>query len=293
MDSTPQWDLFRTFETVARKATFTAAAKALHLSQSTVSRHIALLEGQSGAPLLSRGRTVQLTERGRAVLEAIAPMVSAATAARTALVSEPEVEGEVTIATVGEVLRWVLAPRLADLYRSFPRLRLRLLAGNQVHSLAAGEADLALRMTRPARGELVARRLAVETYGLFAARSLALGKATPWLGLTGSLSRIPEQMHAARAFAKRAPRLLVEDLEALGMAARDGLGVAVLPRRFAARHAELVEVRPAAVGARPLAAIPARAVYMVVHRSRARLPKVRAVAQWLDAVFKDVDGAAT
>ncbi|MFO0551119.1 MAG: LysR family transcriptional regulator [Polyangiaceae bacterium] len=286
MDGAPQWDLFRTFEAVARKGTFTAAAGALDLSQSTVSRHIALLEEESGAPLLTRGKTVELTERGRSLLEAIGPMVSAATAARTALTSEPEVEGEITLTTVGEVLRWVLAPRLGDLYRVYPRLRLRVLADNQVHSLAANEADMALRMLRPARGELVSRRLGKESFGFFAGRALELGKATPWLGLTGSLSRIPEQAHAARAFAGRPARLLVEDLEALGMAAHAGLGVAVLPRRFAARFDTLVEVRPSAVGAKELGPIPTRAVYLVIHRAKARLPTIRAVARWLEGVFK-------
>lgn len=289
MDSAPQWDLFRTFEAVARKGTFTAAARALDLSQSTVSRHIALLEGESGAPLLTRAKTVELTERGRALLEAIQPMVSAATAARTALASEPEIEGELTITTVGEVLRWVLAPRLGDLYRSFPRLRLRVLADNQVHSLAANEADMALRMRRPERGELVSKRLGKESFGFFVARSVELGKETPWLGLTGSLSHIAEHVHASRAFSSRPPRLLVEDLEALGMAVHAGLGVAVLPRRFAARFDDLIEVRPGTVGAKDLGPIPTRAVYLVVHRAKARLPNVRAVARWLEGVFKGLD----
>ena len=290
MDAVPQWDLFRTFEVVARKRTFTAAARALGLSQSTVSRHVALLEGQSGTPLLSRGQTVELTERGRALLDAVLPMVSAATAARAALVSEPEIEGTVTITTVGEVLRWVLAPRLGDFQRSFPRLRLKILADNQVHSLAADEADMALRMARPARGELFSKRLGRETFGLYAARSLALVPTTPWLGLTGSLGRIPEQAHAARAFASRPPRLLVEDVETLAIAAGAGLGVAVLPRRLAARF-ELVEVRPSAVGAKELLPIPARAVYLVLHRSKARLPNVRAVAHWVEDVFKALEQA--
>jgi hypothetical protein len=89
----------------------------------------------------------------------VGPMVDAALAARCALEDTPELYGEVTLATVGELVRWELAPCLPDFYRAFPHLRLRLLADNRVSSLAAGEADVALRLARPQRGELVARKV--------------------------------------------------------------------------------------------------------------------------------------
>ena len=276
------WDLLRTFETVARRGSLTAAAKTLGVSQSTVSRHLARLEEDAGSPLLLRESPVQLTQRGEALLAAVTPMVDAALAAQAALEQTPELRGQVTVATVGEVLRWVLAGRLDAFYRAHPYLRLRILADNQVSSLAAGEADVALRMFRPARGELVARRVGTESYAFYAACTLKLGDEVPWLGLTGSLAGIPEQQHAQRAFDSRPPRLLVEDVEALGMIAQAGLGVAVLPRKLAQRLDGVVEVQPDCVGARDLGPIATREFWMVVHRSKQRLPKVRAVMAWLE-----------
>lgn len=284
-DDRASWDLFRTFDAVIRHGTFTAASKALGLSQSTVSRHVAELEEGAGTPLLVRGVRLGLTERGASLHAAVAPMVEAATTARAALESTSELRGKVTLAAVGEVVRWVLAPRLGDLFRAHPNLRLEVLASNRIHSLAAGDADLALRWARPARGELVARRLVSETFGLFAAASLDLGKETPWLGLAGSLARIAEQRHVERAFAGRPPRLLVEDMDSLGTAVAGGLGVAVLPRLFAARLANVVEVKPSRVGAKDLGPIASRSMWMVAHRSKKDLPKVRAVMAWLETIF--------
>lgn len=275
------WSLFRTFEAVARLGNLTRAAQALGVSQSTVSRHLASLERHAGSPLLLRESPAQLTERGVALLAAVRPMVGASLGAQSALEGTPELEGEVTLATVGEFLRWNLTPRLPAFYLAYPRLRLRILAGNQLLSLAAGEADVALRLVRPERGDLVARRLRSSTYGFFAASTLELHAAVPWLGLAGSLAHIPEQRYADRAFADRPPRLLVEDVESLGLAVAAGLGVAILPSSLAARLDGVVEVPPRQIGARGDGRLPPRATWMVVHRSKQRLPRVRALMTWL------------
>jgi DNA-binding transcriptional LysR family regulator len=282
-----EWDLLRTFEAVARLGGLTAAAKTLGLSQSTVSRHLARLEEDAGSPLLLRETPLRLTERGTALLAAVQPMVDAALAARSALEDTPELHGEVTLTTVGELVRWELARRLPGFYRAFPHLRLRILATNQVNSLAAGEADVALRMARPERGELVARKVGSASYAFFATSSLELHPEVPWLGLTGSLAEIPEQRHAERAFATRPPRLLVEDLESLGLAVEAGLGVALLPRGLAARLNGVVEVAPRKVGAQSSERIPPRDIWMIVHRSKQHVPRIRALMGWLGEVMSD------
>ncbi|WP_257453695.1 LysR family transcriptional regulator [Archangium lipolyticum] len=281
-----EWDLLRTFEAVARLGSLTAASKALGVSQSTVSRHLARLEEIAGSPLLLRESPPRLTERGTSLLAAVQPMVDAALAARSALEDTPDLHGEVTLTTVGEMVRWELTPRLPEFYRAFPHLRLRILAENRVSSLAAGEADVALRMVRPERGELVARKVYTASYAFFAASSLELHPEVPWLGLTGSLAGITEQRYADRAFATRPPRLLVEDVESLGLAVQAGLGVAILPRGFAARLDEVVEVPPQRIGAQISDRIPSRDVWMVVHRSKQHVPRVRAVMGWLGGMTR-------
>ena len=281
------WDHFRTFEAVARHGSLTRAAESLGVSQSTVSRQLARLEESAGTPLVSRETPHPLTDRGAALLEALTPMVDAALSAQAALDQAPEVRGTVTLTTVGELVRWVLAGRLGSLYAAHPHVQLRILVNNRLDSLAAGEADLAVRLTRPQRGDLVSKRLTTATYGLFAARALPLGDDVPWLGLTGTLATVPEQRHAERAFRSRPARLLVEDVESLALATQAGLGVAVLPRGLATSHDGLVEVRAEDVGARDVGPVPARDFWLVVHRSKQRVPRVRAVLEWLDATFAD------
>ncbi len=276
-----EWELLRTFEAVARLGSLTAASKALGVSQSTISRHLARLEERAGSPLLLRDAPQRLTERGASLLAAVRPMVDAALAARSTLEDTPELSGEITLTTVGEMLRWELAPRLPEFYRAYPHLRLRILAENRVSSLAAGDADVALRMFRPERGELVARKVSSLSFAFFAASSLEIHPEVPWMGLTGSLAGIPEQRHAERAFATRPARLLVEDVESLGLAVEAGLGVALLPRGLAARLDDIVEVAPQRIGARGGERIPSRDIWMVVHRAKQHVPRVRALMNWL------------
>ena len=287
MTTEAQWDLFRTFEAVARLGSLTAAAKALEISQSTVSRHLQRLEEEAGSPLLMRESPIRLTERGQAVLGAVVPMVDAALSVRVALHDTPELRGLVTLTTVAEVLRWSLVPELPSFYRAYPQLRLRLLATNHVQSLAADDADIAIRFARPKQGDLVSRKLGTETFAFYRAISLEVHAEVPWLGLAGTLARIPEQRHAERVFLSRPPRLLVEDIESLGLALRAGLGVGILPRRWASRFADLCEVDPAAIGVAYTSPLAPRDFWMVVHRSKQRLPKVRAVIAWLERIFHD------
>src|SRR4051812_27457303 len=63
-------DQLRTLVAIADLGTFSAAAKALHLAQPTVSLHISELESRLGAQLVVRGsRTVTPTAAGAALVE--------------------------------------------------------------------------------------------------------------------------------------------------------------------------------------------------------------------------------
>src|SRR5947208_3395838 len=67
----------RGFCLAASEVSFTAAAKALSLSASTVWQEVRALERELKAKLLiRRGRVVELTDEGRLLLETVQPHVS-------------------------------------------------------------------------------------------------------------------------------------------------------------------------------------------------------------------------
>jgi DNA-binding transcriptional LysR family regulator len=67
----------RIFESVSRHLNVTRASQELHMSQPAVSQQLKLLEQQCDARFVVRiGQGVELTERGRAFLDAIRPIVA-------------------------------------------------------------------------------------------------------------------------------------------------------------------------------------------------------------------------
>ncbi|WP_062648740.1 LysR family transcriptional regulator [Streptomyces maremycinicus] len=77
--------LLRTYVTVARLASFSEAARELGYTQSAVSQHIAALEQDLGAPLLTR-RPVLPTTAGERLLEHAGPLLLRQEAARADVV---------------------------------------------------------------------------------------------------------------------------------------------------------------------------------------------------------------
>ncbi|MBN9000374.1 MAG: LysR family transcriptional regulator [Rhizobiales bacterium] len=61
-------DQLRSFDRIIRDGSFTKAAARLNVTQATISARIRTLEDQVGGPLLTRGRKVELTERGATFL---------------------------------------------------------------------------------------------------------------------------------------------------------------------------------------------------------------------------------
>ncbi|MDT9695041.1 LysR family transcriptional regulator [Streptomyces sp. P17] len=77
--------LLRTYVTVARRASFSEAARELGYTQSAVSQHIAALEQDLGTPLLTR-RPVAPTAAGERLLEHAGPLLLRLEAARAEVV---------------------------------------------------------------------------------------------------------------------------------------------------------------------------------------------------------------
>jgi DNA-binding transcriptional LysR family regulator len=142
----------RYFTAVAELGSFTAAARRLHVAQSSVSEQIADLEHELGGALLDRtGRQIRLTAMGSVFLEETRKTLDAAE--RAVEVTRRAVRGETGTLSIGFFL-WGAGgffPRIIREYRRRrPGIRLSLLemhANEQVQALEQGRIDVGL--TRP------------------------------------------------------------------------------------------------------------------------------------------------
>src|SRR5215813_2726871 len=179
-----QWDDVRLFLALHRARTVGAAARALGVDPSTVSRRLGALEETLAATLFDRGREgiapTEAAERLLPVAEEIEAAMTRFTTAAEGL--EREVSGRVRITCPPDVAEVVLVPLLPGLLARHPSLSVDLEPGEATLDLTRREADLALRTVRPLRGDLVVRRLRDVVWVVAAAPGLAreLGTLRRW-----------------------------------------------------------------------------------------------------------------
>lgn len=170
MTSTVPWDLLQTLLGVLREGSLSGAARLLGLTQPTVGRHIAALEAALGQVLFTRSPTGLLPTEAALALRGHAEQMETAAAAlqRAASSRGTQAAGTVRVTASEIVGIEVLAPVFAALRDSHPGIVLELALSNRVQDLLRREADIAVRMTPPEQGQLIARRIGAIDIGLHA-----------------------------------------------------------------------------------------------------------------------------
>lgn len=161
------------FVKVVERGSFTAAARALNLPKTTVSRKVRDLEDRLGARLLNRTtRRLALTEAGTVYYEHsrdIAKDIDAAEEAVHELEGRPRGWLRVTAPHAFGVV--VLTPILLEFQRRYPDVHIDLVLSNECLDLLAEEIDVAIRYGDLADSSMVARRLATYPSRIYASRS--------------------------------------------------------------------------------------------------------------------------
>ena len=156
------WTLVRSFLAVLDAGSLLGAARRLGAQQPTLSRQVALLESQLGAPLFERtGRGVTPTALALAIADAARQMAQGADALGQALAgARAMASGTVRITSSEVAAVWLLPQVLPALQAAEPGIQIELVASNGLSNLLRREADIAVRMVRPVQASLVARKLA-------------------------------------------------------------------------------------------------------------------------------------
>lgn len=290
------------FARVVDSGGFTAAARALGLTNSAVSRSVARLEAQLGARLLNRTtRSVSLTELGAEVYPGCARVAQTARevqalAGRYALAPQGRVR--VSAPTVfGET--W-LAPLLPAFLARWPQVQVDLMLIDRLVDLADEGYDLALRITRPgavAPG-LVARPLGEVRYLMVAAPAYLRRHGMPaepsqladhtfiWLGYPPFEDRLEFQRDGSGGPIQVRGPLRVNNSRAILVAVEAGLGIGIVPD-FAAAAGLRARRLKAVLPRWPLAgAYEPRVLHAVYTPTRHLPPKVRVLIDHLAAAAK-------
>lgn len=294
-------DLFF-FAQVVEHGGFAAAARALDIPRSRLSRRIGLLEDRLGVRLIQRStRRFQVTDLGLEYHRHCVAMLVEAEAAQEAIdLSRAQPRGVVRVTCPVTLLSFQVSEMIVRFMASCPDVSIQLENTNRQVDVIAENVDVAFRVRPPPLEDsgLVMRELAPSPQRLVAAPGLAAGDGRTWA--PGDLSGLPslawssgqsehewrlEGPNGAVAVIRHAPRFITEDMVSLRRAALAGLGVVQLPSMVVERDladGSLVEVAP---DWRPRAGL----IHLVFPSRRGLLPATRA---FIDHIAKEYEALA-
>lgn len=281
-----RWDDARVFLAITRTGSLSGAAASLGAGLATVSRQIERLEAALGLTLFSRHQNgYRLTDDGAALLERAETLEQAAEAFTEGSAAQAGIAGRVRLATAETLANHIIIPALPKLTNQYPDLTLEVVTDVPAVNLHRRDADLAVRLVKPERGNVTIRRLGTLGFGLYASRVYAEHRrddarleADRFITWCETYGHLPAARWVERALRGRAPALATTTLSAQLAAAISGVGLAVLPH-FLGRQSDLVCLQ-SDLGID-------QEIWLAVHTDLAQSRRVRVVADFLASLIRE------
>ena len=256
------WDDLRFLLELRRAGSLGAAARALKVDSSTMSRRLASLEGALGAQLAARTpEGLVLNDAGELAAELAETMDSGITELLRRIAGDDQrAEGLVRVSATDSMTPFLMRG-LQALRQEHPAIQVQLVVSNAALDLVRREADVAVRLFREQNPALVARKIGDLGWSVYAGRTyvqqrgLAVGAAPSpgWLDGQAIVSyRGPAGRSTGGAWLAANTRredvvLTCESVQAVASAVKAGVGVSAIPCFVGDDDPALVRVTPAVV----------------------------------------------
>jgi DNA-binding transcriptional LysR family regulator len=288
------------FAKVVEHGSYSAAARALGLQTSKLSRRISDLEKQLGVRLLQRTtRRVSVTEIGQTYYQHCAALEAEALAAQDAIDrTHSAPQGTVRVSCPISLMNGGVSPIIARFLVANPLVRVYVDMTNRRVDVVEEGLDLAIRVRRlPLEPTDLAMRALGESAGVVVghpALLARLGRPThpndiaryPTLSMTSAGDRYAWQFRekdGAPISVNHVPRLMTDSFNALLAAAVAGVGLAHLPQFVVYQDIQRGELERVL----PDFGLGAGLAHVVFPSRRGMVPAVRALIDALVEGFKD------
>ncbi|RSC29474.1 LysR family transcriptional regulator [Pseudomonas parafulva] len=248
------WDDLRIVKAIADHGNLVAAATALQVNHSTVSRRLTALETCLGVCLFDRRRSGYVATDAGSELVALAGRLELEilSVARRVSGHAQGLKGELRMTTSDALLLDFLTPIVARFQTANPQIRIEVSVGNSALNLARGESDIAFRATLAPPENLFGRKVATiawAVYGRKPVQPLPMPQARelvgmPWVSYGKGLSGLRafdfvEQTVAAEQVIYRS-----DSVAGVAAAIAAGIGVGLLPCMHGDLQPGLVRLSP-------------------------------------------------
>lgn len=151
-----EWDKLKAFYYVAKEKNLSQACKLLNITQSALSRQIALLEYQSKATLFIRHpRGLTLTKQGEILFTHVNRVYTEIELAENEILGKTQdITGQLTITTTYGYMSTVLFNHIIKFMKHYPEIKIRLICDDSDLDLTKKEADVAIRHFNSETNEL-------------------------------------------------------------------------------------------------------------------------------------------
>lgn len=276
------WRQLQTVLCVSEHGSYRAAASALGITSSTVARHIDSITQEVGQPLfLPLENRWELTEIGRDLL-AIAEKteVSLGILLRN-LENKGDFVGSVKLSTLSFVCNEYLSKSIDIWRRDNPSASLAIEETDDTRAVERGEADVALRLTRPDTPGIARFKVSNCRFGVFAPSD---GDPKRWIGYATASEALPE-VQLAKAHFKCDATLRFGSLAAIIQASLSSGLSCVVPTCLAQDYPELHLVTK---DNKPLTV--QRELWFLFYETRKNDMAINAARKWIKAVFPTPSG---
>lgn len=275
------WDDLRIVAAVRDEGTYAGASARLRIDETTVGRRLARIERALGLRLFEAVDGLRKpTRQCETVLAHVQAMAGHVAEINKVGESLPGLTGRFRLASTNAVAEELLSPRAGDFLSGNPGLSIQLLTSSENVKFSRWEADLAIRLRKPDKGDFTISKLAeVRLYLIEPAGEADVDPVV--CGYSEELGAIPEQQYLKGRGLQQRARCITDNVRVIRRLIQSHQVIGILPEYSCQELLADRRLRATLLPRR-------RDVWLLVQNHLKRDPAARAVIDWVRDCFQEL-----
>jgi DNA-binding transcriptional LysR family regulator len=275
------WDDLRIVAAVRDEGTYAGASARLRIDETTVGRRLARIERALGLRLFEAVDGLRKpTRQCETVLAHVQAMAGHVAEINKVGESLPGLTGRFRIASTNAVAEELLSPRAGHFLSENPGLSVHLLTSSENVKFSRWEADLAIRLRKPDKGDFTISKLAeVRLYLIEPATGSDVDPVV--CGYSDELGAIPESQYLKAKGLQQRARCITDNVRVIRGLIQSHQAIGILPEYSCQELLGDRRLRATLLPGR-------RDVWLLVQNHLKRDPAARAVIDWVRDCFQEL-----